>query len=241
MKRLLIVLTAVVMMVSMLGCSSSAPASSQAGGYSEANAKKIMLIRKKEGSGDPFIISHLKKLGYQVMDIVDSDFTVDKANGYGVIYVSESVNSSKIDPKLKTSTVPVVYAKAQSASDAGLVGIQKFGLDDAVKTIQIIDSKHPIAAGLKDTVALYKEDGRVSYGLFPAKEASIIAQIPVSGDNKKSAIFAYEKGSRNMANEVVPARQVFFSMPSGEESKLTDNGWKLFDAAIEWASLSGKK
>ncbi|NOU96823.1 hypothetical protein GC093_26905 [Paenibacillus sp. LMG 31456] len=241
MKRLLALLAAAVMIVSIMGCSLSTGGGPSSDGYSEANAKKVMLIRKKEGSGDPFIISHLKKLGYQVMDIVDSDFTVEKANGYGVIYVSESVNSSKIDVKLKSSTVPVVYAKAQAASDAGLVGVQKFGQDEELKTVQIIDSKHPIAAGLKDTVALYKEEGRVSYGLFPAKEASIIAQVSASGDNKKAAIFAYEKGAKNMSNAAVPARQVFFSMPSGEEIKLTDNGWKLFDAAIEWAALSGKK
>ncbi|MCR8631263.1 hypothetical protein [Paenibacillus radicis (ex Xue et al. 2023)] len=241
MRRLLGLMAAMVMIISIMGCSSSTSGSVASDGYSEANAKKVMLIRKKEGSGDPFIINHLKKLGYQVMDIVDSDFTVEKAKGYGVIYVSESVNSSKIDPKLKNSTIPVVYAKAQAASDAELVGVQKFGQDDGVKTVRIIDSKHPIASGLKDTVALYKEDGRVGYGLHPAKDASIIAQIPASGDNKKAAIFAYEKGAKNMSNTAVPARQVFFSMPSGEEIKLTDNGWKLFDAAIEWASLSGKK
>jgi hypothetical protein len=246
MKRIMAMLVAAVMIVSIVACSASTqgnPTSddSQITGSSSANAKKLLFIRKKEGGGDPFAMNHLKKLGYQVMDIVDSDFTVDKANGYGVIYISESVNSSKIDVKLKQSPVPVVYAKTQAASDAGLVGVQQFGQAEGVKTIQIMDNKHPLAAGLKDTVAIYKEDGRISYGLHPGKEAAIIAEYPTSGDNKKVTIFAYEKGARNISNTVVPARQVFFSLPSGEEPKLTDDGWKLFDAAIEWAALNGKK
>lgn len=242
MKKCIALLLAIVMALTLFGCSASTQGTAvDANGANSGNAKKIMLIRKKEGGGDPFVINHLKKLGYQVMDVVDADFTVEKAAGYGVIYVSESVNSSKIDTKLRQSAIPVVYAKTQAASDAGLVGPQQFGQDEGVKTVQIIDSKHPIAAGLKDTVALYKEDGKISYGLHPGKEAAIIAEYPTSGDNKKVTVFAYEKGAKNISNSPVPARQVFFSLPSGEEPKLTDNGWKLFDAAIEWAAQNGKK
>ncbi|WP_028548331.1 hypothetical protein [Paenibacillus sp. UNC451MF] len=242
MKRLFALLIAVVMAGSLIACSTqSGTGSAQVSANAGANAKKVLLIRKKEGGGDPFIISHLKKQGYQVMDIVDVDFTVEKAKGYGVIYVSESVNSSKIDTKLKSSSVPFVVAKNQIASEAGLVGMQQFGQVEGVKTINILDSKHPLAAGLKDTVAIYKEDGKISYGLHPGKEAVTIAEYPVSGDNKKVTIFGYEKGSKNINNEVVPARQVYFSMPTGEENKLTDNGWKLFDAAMEWAAANGGK
>lgn len=240
MKRMIALLVAVVMLGSLMACSTQAD-STQAAATTPANAKKVLLIRKKEGGGDPFIMSHLKKLGYQVMDVVDVDFTVEKAKGYGVIYVSDSVNSSKIDAKLKSSPVPVVFAKNQVASDAGLIGVQKFGQDDGVQTVQMLDSKHPLAAGLKDTVAIYKENGKVSYGLHPGKDAVKIAEVPTSGDNRKTAIFAYEKGTKNINNETVPARQVYISMPTGEEPKLTDNGWKLFDAAIEWAAQNGTK
>lgn len=239
MKRCIALLVVGLMLGSIMACSS--PTDSTQASANEANAKKVLLIRKKEGGGDPFIMSHLKKLGYQVMDVVDVDFTVEKAKGYGVIYVSDSVNSAKIDAKLKSSPVPVVFAKNQAASDAGLIGLQKFGQDDGVQTIQIVDSKHPLAAGLKDTVAIYKEGGKVSYGLHPGQGAVKIAEVPTSGDNRKTAIFGYEKGTKNINNETVPARQVYISMPTGEEPKLTDNGWKLFDAAIEWAAQNGVK
>ncbi|GAA4877835.1 hypothetical protein GCM10023310_67360 [Paenibacillus vulneris] len=242
MKRLLAMLVALMMAASLMACSAQGGGgSSQVSANASANAKKVLLIRKKEGGGDPFLINHLKKLGYQVMDIVDADFTLEKAKDYGVIYVSESVNSSKIDSKLKSSTVPIVVAKNQVASEAGLVGVQKFGQEEKVRTIHILNEKHPLAAGLKDTVAIYKEDGKISYGLHPGKDAVTIAEYPASGDNKKIMIFGYEKGSKNINNEVVPARQVYFSMPTGEEEKLTDNGWKLFDAAIEWAAANGAK
>ncbi|WP_259617297.1 hypothetical protein [Paenibacillus doosanensis] len=239
-KAWVTLMVSIVMLGSIIACS-SAPASSGGVQASSANAKKAMVIRKKEGGGEAFIINHLKKQGYQVMDVVDQDFTVDKANGYGVVYVSEGVNSSKMDAKLKTSKVPVVIAKNQAASDAGLVGVSQYGDEDKVRTVHILDSKHPLAAGLKDTVAIYKEEGKISYGLHPGKDAVVIAEYPASGSNKKVTIFGYEKGAKNINNEAVPARQVYFSLPTGEESKLTDDGWKLFDAAIAWAAANGGK
>ncbi|WP_282935329.1 hypothetical protein [Paenibacillus sp. RC67] len=242
MKRWLALLMAMMMAVSIMACSAQGGSgNAQVSANAAANAKKVLLIRKKEGGGDPFLINHLKKQGYQVMDIVDADFTLEKAKGYGVIYVSESINSSKIDSKLKSSTVPLVVAKNQVASEVGLVGAQQFGQNEGVRTVHILDGKHPLAAGLKDTVAIYKEDGKISYGLHPGKEAVTIAEYPASGDNKKIMIFGYEKGSKNINNEAVLARQVYFSMPTGEEEKLTDNGWKLFDAAIDWAAANGAK
>jgi hypothetical protein len=238
MKRLLALFVAAMMTVSMIACSSTSSVNSQA---ASADAKKVLLVRAKEGGGENAIINRLKKQGYTVYDIVDAHFTVDKANGYGVIYVSSGVNSSNIDIKLKQSTVPVVLSKTQVAGMIGMGGVANFGEAAEIKTYQIRDSKHPLAAGLKDTIAIYKESGKVSYSQSPSKEAVIIAENPVNGNNKQYTMFAYEKGAKNIMGDPVPARQVFFSLPNGQEANLTDDGWKLFDAAIQWAAQNGKK
>lgn len=232
MKRVLTLSVTVVLIVSMMACSSAETATAP------SNAKKLLYVKKNEGSNDPIIISHLKKLGYQIMDTTDSVFKAEAANGYGVVFISDSVNSSRIDAKLKNSTVPVVYAKTQSVSIAGLTGILDYGELNDVKTIQIKDSKHPLAAGLKDQVTVYNSIGKMGYAI-PSKEAVIIATA--QGDDKKAVIFGYEKGAKNIKNEVIPARQVFFYLPAGQEMNQTDNGWKLLDAAIQWASQNGKK
>lgn len=237
MKRLLAFFIVTVMMISLIACSSTDSNNSQA---TSTNAKKVLLVRAKEGGGENFIINRLKKQGYTVFDIVDAHFTVEKANGYGVIYISSAVNSSNIDSKLKQSTVPVVSSKTQVAGMIGMGGASNFGETSEVRTNVIRDSKHPIAAGLKDTIAIYKEDGKLSYSQSPSKEATIIAENPVNGNNKQYTVFAYEKGAKNILGDPVPARQVFFSLPAGQEPNLTDNGWKLFDAAIQWAAQNGK-
>ncbi|WP_248927533.1 hypothetical protein [Paenibacillus hamazuiensis] len=236
MKRMFAFCAAALLAVAMTACS-SVPVGSQA---ASGNAKKVMLVRAKEGGGEQLIIDHLKKMGYTVYDAVDASFSVEAAKDYGVVYISSAVNSSKIDSKLKQLAVPVVVSKTQVASMLGMGGASGFGEAPGVKTGQIKDGKHPAAAGLKDTVAIYKEEGKISYSLSPSSEAAVIALNPVNGNAKQNTIFAYEKGAKNALNEPVPARQVFFSLPTGQETNLTDNGWKLFDAAIQWAAQGGK-
>lgn len=232
MKRFLALFIVGVLTVAMMACSSTETATAP------SNAKKLLYVKKNEGSNDPIIMSHLKKLGYQVMDTTDSVFKAEAVNGYGVVFISDSVNSSKLDSQLKNSTVPVVYAKTQSVSIAGLTGILDYGQLNDVKAIQIKDSKHPLAAGLKDQVTVYNSNGKMGYAI-PGKEAVIIATA--QGDDKKAVIFGYEKGAKNIKNEPIPARQVFFYLPAGQEMNLTDDGWKLLDASIQWAAKNGKK
>ncbi|KQX58708.1 hypothetical protein [Paenibacillus sp. Root444D2] len=232
MKRVIALCVIAVFMISMMACSSTETATAP------SNAKKLLYVKKNEGSNDPIIISHLKKLGYQIMDTTDSVFKAEAANGYGVVFISDSVNSSRIDAKLKNSTVPVVYAKTQSVSIAGLTGILDYGELNDVKAIQIKDSKHPLAAGLKDQVTVYNSNGKMGYAI-PGKEAVIIATA--QGDDKKAVIFGYEKGAKNIKNEPIPARQVFFYLPAGQEMNQNDEGWKLLDASIQWAAQNGKK
>lgn len=235
MKKVLVLVAAMVMTVSTSACSS---ADSQA---TPANANKVLLVRAKEGGGENLIIDHLKKKGYTVYDVVDANLSMEQAKNYGVIYVSSAASSTKIDTRLKQSPVPLVVSKTQTASNIGMMGITDYGEEAGVKTSQIVDGKHPLAAGLKGTVAIYKEDGKISYSPSPSKEATVILEYPADGNKKKATIFAYEKGAKNVSGETVPARQVFFSLPAGQAPNLTDDGWKLFDAAIQWAAQNGTK
>lgn len=232
MKRILALCITTGVVVSLMACSSTETVTAP------TNAKKLLYVKKNEGTNDPVIMNHLKKLGYQVMDTTDSVFKTDAAKDYGVVFISDTVNSSKLDAQLKNSTVPVVYAKTQSVSIAGLTGILDYGQLNDVKTVQMKDNKHPLAAGLKDQVTVYTNTGKMGYAI-PGKDAVIIATAP--GDDKKAVIFGYEMGTKNLKNELIPARQVFFYLPSGQEMNQTDDGWKLFDASIQWAAQNGKK
>ncbi|MEI7025594.1 hypothetical protein [Paenibacillus sp. y28] len=235
MKRLFILMLAVGLLLSMAACSSSSETAS-----ADAEGKKVLLVRAREGGGENPLIDHLKKLGYTVYDVVDANLSMDQAKDYDVIYVSDAVSSSRIGTRLKQSPIPVVMSKTQTAGVIGMAGVTNYGEADGLKSIQIEDNKHPLAAGLKGEVAVYKDNGKISYVQGLGKDAKIIAQVE-SGGQKSAVIYAYEKGAKDASGETVQARQVFFSLPGGHVPNLTDEGWKLFDAAIAWAAQNGKK
>ncbi|MFC0210861.1 hypothetical protein ACFFK0_00100 [Paenibacillus chartarius] len=234
MRRIIVCTLAAALAIGASACSQA----TQGSAPEPANAKKMLYVKRGEGTNDPIVMKHFEKIGYMVIEESDNVFKAERAKEFGVVYISPTVNSARIDAELRHSPVPVVYAKPQAASIGGLTGLLDYGQLDSGKSVQIKDEKHPLAAGLKGEVAVYKNNGKLGYGV-PGKDAIVIATVP--GDEKKAAVFAYEKGASNINNEKVPARQVFFYFTAGEESNQTDEGLKLLDAAVQWAAQNGSK
>lgn len=245
MKRLVNMMAVFLLMLSLMACT-SAPvnldiASNQptTPGKSQSNGKKVLFVGRDSG-GDAIVTKRLKEVhGLEVTIITDKEVAPEKANGFALIYVSESVNSGKIRDNFIKSGVPVIYAEPQSTSDTGMTVTEGFGKLDAgnvAKTIQIKDSKHPLAAGLENQVDVYKANGKMGYAA-PGAEAIVVATVP--NEDQKATIFAYEKGVKNAKGDPVNTREVFFYLFNGEEINQTEAGWKLFDAAVRWTL--GKK
>lgn len=234
MKRLFGMIAAMAMVITLMACNAS-PA-----GTSGKNAGNKVLFVGKDSGGDAITIKRLKEVhGLEVTVVIDKELTVDHTKDQSLIYVSESVNSNKIQDKFVNVPVPVIYAEPQSTSDTGMTETEGYGAltgANAAKTIQIKDSKHELAAGLQGTVDVYQDNGKMGYAV-PGKEAIVVATVP--NEDQKSTIFAYEKGAKNAKGNPVAAREVYFYMFNGEEINQTEAGWKLFDASVKWAL--GKK
>ncbi|MDF2962649.1 MAG: thaumatin, pathosis-related protein [Paenibacillus sp.] len=202
----------------------------------QSNGKKVLFVGR-DGGGDAIVAKRLKeKHGLEVTLVGDKELKVEHADGHMLIYVSESVNSGKIRNIFVKTPVPVIYGEPQSTSDAGMAEVESHGSlvgSNAIKTIQIKDSKHPLAAGLQNNVDVYKDNGKMGFAV-PGKEAIIVATVP--NEEQKATIFAYEKGVKNVKGEPVAAREVYFYMFNGEEINQTEDGWKLFDAAVRWTT-----
>ncbi|MCZ8519517.1 MULTISPECIES: hypothetical protein [Paenibacillus] len=230
------VLLTVMLAVSLSACSGQAEGPAGSGTGQDAapgQAKKLLLLKKKEGSGDPVLIAHLEKLGYLVMDMSENEFKAEAAKGYSVVYVSDSVNASRVDNSLKQVAAGIVYAKPQLAEASGLAQPLSSGQLTGETKARILAPKHPLAAGLTGEPAVYSASGRMGYAQ-PGKEASIIAAAP--GDELKALVFSYEKGAKAASGEPLPGRRVFFYLPTGEEANQTEEGWKLLDTALVWAA-----
>lgn len=244
MKRLLGSICILMMLFTLMACS-TVPADvnklaqqqpSGNTGKNQNSGKKVLFVGRDSG-GDALVIKRLKeKHGLEVTVVADKELKVENANGHMLIYVSESVNSGKIKDIFVKTPIPVIYAEPQSTSDTGMTDVDSFGSlvgANAAKTIQIKDSKHPLAAGLQGNIDVYKDNGKMGFAI-PGKEAIVIATVP--NEEQKATIFAYEKGVKNVKGDPVAARELYFYLFNGEEINQTDEGWKLFDAAVKWAT-----
>lgn len=238
MKRLLSLLIIALTMIFATACTATtqgSPDASQGGNAPKVSGKsKKALFVGRESGGDAITIKHLKALGFEVAVTTDKELTAPEALKYALVFVSSTVNSGRVSNKLIASPVPVIYAESQNIGDVALSGKSTdFDNGDfSGKTVTIKASNHPMAAGLKGSVDIYKLDGKIGF-VMPSTEGVIIASAP--DDDQRAVICAFEKGVKNLNNEPVPARQVYFYLVNGEEINQTDDGWKLFDAAVKWA------
>ncbi|MBE1441968.1 hypothetical protein [Paenibacillus sp. OAS669] len=229
MKRIAGMISVILIFMIVTACSASSP--------TQAPASKKALFVGKEGGGDAIVVKHLKELGYEVFVTADKELTAEQALNYSLVFVSSTVNSNKVGDKLKNSPVPVIYAEAQNMGDIDLSG-KESDVDQgdfAGKAVTIKKADHPMAAGLQGTVNVYQSEGKIGF-VVPAKDGIVIASA--SDDERRAVVCAFEKGSKTLKNETVPARQVYFYLVGGEEINQTEDGWKLFDAAVQWAAGS---
>ncbi|WP_248927532.1 hypothetical protein [Paenibacillus hamazuiensis] len=232
MKRFLVMSIVAAIVFVLTACSGAAPASKD----TPAAGNKVLLVGR-DGGGDAITTKRLREVhGFDVKIVSDKEVTSEHANGCVLVFVSESVNSGKIRDKFSKLPVPVIYTEGQSTSDTGMSVTDGYGSltgGNSAKTIQIKDSKHPLAAGLQNNVDVYKDNGKMGYAT-PGPEAIVVATVP--NEDQKATIFAYEKGVKNAKGDVVTARELFFYMFEGEEINQTEDGWKLFDAAVRWVT-----
>lgn len=198
--------------------------------------KKALFVGRDSG-GDGITIKRLKGLGFEVEVVADKELVPESALQKKLVFVSSTVNSGKVGKKLKDSPVPVIYAESQNIGDIEFSGkTSDFDNGDFTgKTVVIKDGSHPIAAGagLKGNVDIYKQDGKIGF-VVPSPEGVIVAAAP--DDERKAVICAFEKGAKNLNGEPAPARRAYFYLVGGEEINQSDDGWKLFDATVQWVT-----
>jgi hypothetical protein len=227
MKRTLGLLVAAALMVTATACGKDSTA---------AGAQKketFVLFVGTNSDSDKIVMGHLEKQFGVLVTLMDAkEVNADKARPYQLVVVSQSANPNQIANKFLYSPIPVVYDLGSPLPFVGLTADDKsaFGAVKA-KSVQIKDDKSPLAAGLKGSIDVYKQDGQIGYGI-PGPGAIVAATV--AGDPQKATVFAYDKGATTALGKPAAAREAFYYLQSGEEINQTDNGWKLFDAVIQW-------
>jgi hypothetical protein len=195
------------------------------GSANDPSRKSLMdlLATMKDSHG---IVVELRNSPTKASEMMDAALIIVGPN-------SSMFGANHPDPGLKTVPIPVIVSKDGNTTEIGLgniVNTPEYTAGLPVK-IDIINADHPLAAGLTGTIGVLSTRCRLIRGQNVGPGAIKIATSPV--DKTSYAIFAYEKGGMMTGGVPAPARRVgfFWHRPSA----VTDDGAKLFKAAVDWA------
>ncbi|MBN1524516.1 MAG: hypothetical protein JW904_08540 [Spirochaetales bacterium] len=239
-KTLILAVCTAILVIS--SCVSAAESTSQTPAKTETASKaggSILYVARIEGDEikdhDKVVISHLEKLGYTVVPMAAKPLTGEETKDYDFVFLSETNASNRVKSKFVFSEQPILSCENYVGDEMGFTGAMG-EVDNGKKEfmyseVKIVKPGHPLAAGLSGLVKVYAEEGTMGFGK-PGGDVVVVATAP--DDPDAAFIYAYEKGAKNMLGEVVPARRVMFFLFEGMENIVTDDGWKLFDAAVTW-------
>ncbi len=194
----------------------------------------LMVVRTHTlNSSDAAVRDRLAATGFIPVARRAQDVTTAEAAGKALVFLSSTPDDPVINTKFRSTVTPVFNSEPGVMDDMGMTGpsATDFGTMKA-QTRVVVDSTHPLAAGLSGTVTVTTASVTFTWGV-PNASAVVVARPPSAGG--LASIFAYEKGAA-MPGLTAPGRRVGFFLNEKVASRLTPEGWSLFDAAIRWTT-----
>jgi hypothetical protein len=137
--------------------------------------------------------------------------------------------------RYRAVAVPVIILEYSLFDNMGMTGTTEdtdFGVVSGTQ-LQIDDPAHPLAANLTGIVAVVTGTANVSWGNPNMAAARVATIVGVPG---RAAIFAFTRGAQ-MAALMAPAKRIGFFALETAAAKLSDSGFNLLVAAVDWALL----
>ena len=226
------------------------PAATKAALSRAAAGKKVLFVRRlntPEGEeSDDHIVQHLKEVGFTVRE-ADQTEPQTVADGMDLIILSATNSKYKTTNKYRDAKIPLLCLEGLMADTLKMAGRRRYidyGEHGEVKEsedppeayLEIVNSAHPMAAGLKNGYVKFIKEADVLKWATPPPSATIIATLPNSFHER--AIFGFEKGAAMADEFVAPARRTMFPVDNPAFDDLTEAGHTLFDAAVLWTISS---
>jgi hypothetical protein len=226
-----------------------------------AQAIKILMHGREPGPtfrDDPFTFMHLEtafgadNVDYMQGSVAPADGSA--ASGYDVLYISSTMASGDTRDKYEDSPVGIVNSENALVRDDSVgnyflsdSGGNRDNYVNEVQKINILDPGHPLAAGLSGEVTVFNSltgnwwqfaQGNLGAGVVRVAE-TLLTDV---GTDPQHAILAADKGAQLLGDgtpgkpATAAGRRVFFFLSDTGSFDLTADGFKLFDAAIQWAA-----
>ncbi len=180
----------------------------------------------------------LERLGFQVSVVDAGTLSLEQARAVSLIVLSSSVATKQLRVWFAELAVPMLVLESTGFEQLGLTGTRwrrDVGPAPPLAEILIQDPSHPLAGGLSGNVRVFASALNMRWAAPPAT-ATVIATYP--GARELAALmFAYERGSPTAAGTAGARRVGLSFMGNGRVIRaLTENGWRLFDAAALWCA-----
>jgi murein DD-endopeptidase MepM/ murein hydrolase activator NlpD len=228
-----IVMSLAVLGTGLAGCSSESgePATAT---LTQALTGSVLYVAGSTSlnAADTALRNRLQGLGLTVQVKSASSSATADATGKALVVVSSTVSPTSVGNKFKHVTVPVLTWESGIYDDMGLTPTSStsFGTQSSQRQGSVVTPSSPLAAGLSGTVTITSQNGTFNWG----KPSAAAKVLTLSGDASKSVVFAYAAGQA-MPGLTAPARRVGLFLGDTTATVLTQSGWALFDAAVNWA------
>lgn len=196
------------------------------------------------GSGDPGTVNvsdgilrdRLQSKGYDVQVVSSSLDDVSMASGRDLVLVSSTIPSGNVLATYKDVPVPVILWEQAIQDDMAMTtvtGTADRGNTGGQTAMDIVNATHPMAAGLSTGVVSVATAGNdIAWGQ-PNANAQVVARVVGSAAN--ACIYGYEKGALLTDDTPAAERRVVFGMSDNFAAAMNATGFRLFDAAVNWA------
>ncbi|MCH7383891.1 hypothetical protein MMP71_08485 [Acinetobacter dispersus] len=199
---------------------------------------RIALISQLKGSSfatDVAIQNYLQRKGYQI-ELLDQSVSPNSLKNTDLVIISSTVASKNLQSGWRQLPIPLMTWENDYLDDLAMTGKRidtDFGEVEKERYLWLVNAPHPLSAHLSaGTHNVYKAQAPMSWGK-PGLGATIIATI--YGQPEKVAIWGYEKGATMDYESLAPAKRLMFFLNNETFSNLSEDGLKLFDAAIQWS------
>lgn len=184
------------------------------------------------GSGDRAVVARLNRLGYDVR-LVPPTAPARAAAGSDLVVISSTVSEQAVGRTFRHVRMPVLTWESDLYDELDMTRAGRTGKQPAGRVLRILSPRHPLAAGLTGAAQVTKSRAhRYNWG-EPARGAIKVAGLATRAP--RMAIFAYRK-SQPMVRLQAPAKRVALFPDRTMAGTFTRAGWRLFDAAVQWAT-----
>lgn len=208
----------------------------------------LMLMRADPpgGSADPAVLTHLRDMGFSVQT---SDGLSDAPDpcGFDFVVMSSTVQSNRFTSNRATVTlwrdmgVPLLTWENDLLDDLRFTGKridEDFGEVETGHYAWIVRAPHPLSGGVPAGMTTWTAARQPAGWGKPGLGADVIMVRP--GEPDQAMLFGYEKGATMDYDFVAPARRVFIGLENNTFDKMTEDGRRMFDAAVRWTA-SGER